>query len=461
MVFSSILFLIWFVPAVFLIYCLAPKACRNGVLLAASLLFYGWSSPWWLVLILGDCLVGYVCGRLIESSDQKRRKAAMIAGIVFVLSLLSIFKYWNFFAENLYALNGIDWLIHGLVLPAGISFYTFQVISYLVDVYRDQAPVQRSFWRFALYVCMFFQLIAGPIVRYASIEPELTDRTLSLQQTAEGSRRFLCGLFKKVLLANPFFALAAFHEQQADPCVLFFWIRAISVTMYVYYDFSGYSDMAIGLGRMMGFHLPENFNYPFMAGSFREFWRRWHMSLTTWFKDYVYIPLGGNRKGKERQIRNLFVVWLLTGLWHGAAWNFVLWGLLFFVLLTAENFVIPEKFQKSLLYKIAVRIAICISFVLFYDSTLFAFGQDLSAMFGLAGLPFVNGQSGYILRSSIVLLLLGACGATPWPKQLVLRMNTRYGWFSAAGAIASALLLVVTISRLAAGTYNPFLYFQF
>lgn len=459
MLFSSVLFLVWFLPIVYAVCFSVPKACRNAVLLAASFLFYGWGRPTWLILISVEILAGYLCGLAMERYEKKR-KAILTAGIVFTLVPLFVFKYYNFFASGIEQLSGLHLVISSIVLPAGISFYTFQIISYLADVYRNDAPVQHSLVKFALYVAMFFQLIAGPIVRYSLIDTQLDSRTASLTLAQQGSARFLCGLFKKVLIANPLSALSVGIRSLESPSVVLFWINAIAIMLYVYYDFSGYSDMAIGLGKIAGFTLPENFNYPFVAGSFTNFWRRWHMTLTGWFRDYVYIPLGGNRKGKCRQIFNLLVVWLFTGLWHGAAWNFVLWGLLFFVLISAEKFIIPDRVQKSWLYHAFTLVVLLLSFLLFYDSSLAQFGADIAFMFGFQSVPVWNVQTGYILRSSIVLIAAAAIGATPIAHRLFewMKSKTIIRWLLPFGALCGLLLCLAMLS---AGTYNPFLYFQF
>ncbi len=379
-----------------------------------------------------------------------------------IVALLFWFKYFNFFADILLATTGVDWVVKTIVLPIGISFYTFQILSYLADVYTGKTPVQKSLIRFCLYVCMFFQLIAGPIVRYSEIEPQLdaSQRTLSWKQTAKGSARFVCGLAKKVLIANQLSSLNVFFRSVSSPSILFYWLNALAVTLFIYYDFSGYSDMAIGLGKMMGFSLPENFDYPFLAGNFTGFWRHWHMTLTRWFRDYVYIPLGGNRKGKWRQIVNLLVVWLLTGLWHGAAWNFVLWGLLFFVLLVLEKFIIPIKWQQTIWYRLVFILGIFISFLLFYDDSLAQFGVDLKAMFGLAGLPFFNGVTLYTLLSNLVVLGLAIAGCFPFWKRKYHQLENE-SYFALASPILMGIVLVVCIAWLAAGTFNPFLYFRF
>lgn len=460
MLFSSILFLVWFLPLTFLVYFCVPKAFRNFVLLAASLIFYGWSSPWWLLLIGADCLIGYACGRFMENGSPSVRRAALIVGIVLSGALLFWFKYAMFFSRQLSALTGLDLVLKGIALPAGISFYTFQVISYLADVYTHKAPAQHSFLRFALYVCMFFQLIAGPIVRYSQIEGELETRRIDAKKQSDGARRFVCGLSKKVLIANPLSALNQFIVTQAEPAIALFWLNAFAVSLLIYYDFSGYSDMAIGLGAMMGFHLPENFRYPFQAGTISEFWRRWHMSLTAWFRDYVYIPLGGSRKGKGRQFFNLFVVWMFTGLWHGAAWNFILWGLFFWVWISLEKFLLPESVLHTWSYGLLCRLGILISFLLFYAPTLFDFASQIQAMFGAGALPVWTAQTGYVFQNACLLMAAALIGATSLPHRLFVKYQP-YRIVQILCWCAVAFGLIFCLASLSAGTWNPFLYFQF
>lgn len=460
MQFSSIPFLCGFLPVVYGLYYSAPNRFKNAVLLIASLVFYAWSAPGWLFYILFDCLVGYLCGRLLEGCSEKMRRPILICGILLVVGLLFWLKYYNFFAGMIGPLFREDFVIASIILPAGISFYTFQILSYIADVYWKKVPVQRSFLKFALYVSMFFQLIAGPIVRYQDMENQLDGRPLSLAMVREGSGRFVCGLAKKVLIANPLAALGSIYRTSASPSVLFAWIYALATALYVYYDFSGYSDMAIGLGKMMGYKLPENFDYPIMAGSFTNFWRRWHMSLTAWFRDYVYIPLGGNRKGKARQVLTLLVIWLLTGLWHGAEWTFVCWGLFFFVLLCLEKFVLPKRVLSSWLYRIVFVIGILVSFVLFYDSSLETFAFDLRAMFFGGSLPAVNAESLYMLRSHAVLLAGAIIGAMPFVHTWWKAME-KQAWFGWLSMLGMAFVLILCIGWLASGTWNPFLYFRF
>ena len=339
MLFSSIPFLFYFLPCVFVLYFLVPMRWKNTMLLLASLFFYAWGEPKFVVFMLASIVQGYVLARLVEKyrADRRRAKLFLTLSLVFSLGLLGYCKYADFFLSGFNALTGLHIPLLRVALPIGISFYTFQILSYVVDVYRGDVKAQRNFIDLAAYIAMFPQLIAGPIVRYSDIASQLEHRTHSLADIAAGARRFVLGLGKKVLLANVFYELITTFKASDDRSVLFYWLYAAACVLNIYFDFSGYSDMAIGLGRIFGFRYLENFDYPYISASITEFWRRWHMSLGSWFRDYVYIPLGGNRVSKTKWLRNILVVWLLTGLWHGAAWNFVLWGLFFAVFLTAES----------------------------------------------------------------------------------------------------------------------------
>ncbi len=462
MVFSSLTFLTGFLPVFLMVYFLVPKSWQNGVLLFFSLAFYGWSSPGLLVLIISEILIGWMGGIGISRLTGRSRKVVFLLSIGIIIGLLFFFKYWNFFASQIADLGGPDWVISRLVLPLGISFYTFQILSYLIDVKNGRVSVQNSLIRFALYVSMFFQLIAGPIVRYSDMEAQLDwkNRTVSIEKIWAGSERFLCGLAKKVILANGLWAMIETFKTCPQPSVLYYWLYALAGTLFVYYDFSGYSDMAIGLGRICGFQLPENFNYPFAARDFTNFWRRWHMSLTEWFRDYVYIPLGGNRKGKGRQIFNLLVVWLLTGFWHGAAWTYVLWGLMFFVLLVVEKFVLPERWVKSPIYTVFYWMILLISFCLFLSNSPAQFGVELKSLFTGNGLPLSSSWTIYALLSNLVLLGISLFGLFPIGKRIWHRLTDQSwgGWIS---VIVCTLILVMCIGWLALGTFNPFLYFSF
>ena len=462
MIFSSIPFLYYFLPCVLLAYYLMPKAGRNGVLLLFSLLFYAWGEPRYLVVMLAATVLGYGFGLAIERFP-KAKKGLLIASVASSLSFLLCFKYADFFLENLGALTGRPIALLKLSLPVGISFYTFQILSYTIDVYRGQAAAQKNLIDLACYVTFFPQLIAGPIVRYTDIARQLRCRDYSLAQFREGTRRFLIGLGKKVLLANLLGEICAAWRQTTDASVLFAWLYAVSFTLHIYFDFSGYSDMAIGLGRLFGFRFPENFQYPYISRSITEFWRRWHISLGTWFRDYVYIPLGGNRKGKPRQFLNIFIVWMLTGFWHGAAWTFLFWGLWFAVLLIIEKTFLLRHLEKSrVLGRFYVLLAVIFSFVLFDASGLSAALVCITQLLGLGGLPLSSPQAAYLLGSNALLLTAAMVGATPAPKIAAQAIARRWPRVSALlEPVMLVLLLLLCTAFLVDGSYNPFLYFRF
>ena len=462
MIFSSIPFLYYFLPCVLLACYLMPKAGRNGVLLLFSLLFYAWGEPRYLVIMLAATVLGYGFGLAMERFP-KAKKGLLIASVASSLSFLLCFKYADFFLENLGALTGRPIALLKLSLPVGISFYTFQILSYTIDVYRGQAAAQKNLIDLACYVTFFPQLIAGPIVRYTDIARQLRCRDYSLAQFREGTRRFLIGLGKKVLLANLLGEICAAWRQTTDASVLFAWLYAVSFTLHIYFDFSGYSDMAIGLGRLFGFRFPENFQYPYISRSITEFWRRWHISLGTWFRDYVYIPLGGNRKGKPRQFLNIFIVWMLTGFWHGAAWNFLFWGLWFAVLLIIEKTFLLRHLEKSrVLGRFYVLLAVIFSFVLFDASGLSAALVCITQLLGLGGLPLSSPQAAYLLGSNALLLTAAMVGATPAPKIAAQAIARRWPRASALlEPVMLLLLLLLCTAFLVDGSYNPFLYFRF
>ena len=466
MVFSSVPFLYYFLPGCVLLYFLAPRRLKNAALLLCSLLFYAWGEPNYVLLLLLSIAQGYAAARIIERYRPRRIAAlARTASVVLSLALLAVFKYAGFFLENFRAVTGLPVTVLRLALPAGISFYTFQILSYVLDVWYDRAPAQRSFVNLATYIAMFPQLIAGPIVRYTDIAAQLEQRTVTLAGAASGARRFAVGLAKKVLLADSLAAIGTAWRATAQPSVLFAWLYAVSFLLQIYFDFSGYSDMAIGLGRLFGFSFPENFNYPYISASITEFWRRWHISLGTWFRDYLYIPLGGNRTSRAKWYRNLLIVWAATGLWHGAAWNFLLWGLLFAVLLIAEKQFLRPVLEKSRVFShIYVLFFITLSFVLFDADSISGAAGTLGALFGTGGLAGTSQEALYLLRSSAVLLAIAAVGATPLPRRLCGALES-----SRAGArVLSVLeplgvltLLVLCTAYLVDGTFSPFLYFRF
>ena len=460
MLFSSIPFLYYFLPAVLLVYFLVPKAARNAVLLISSLVFYGWGEPKYVFLMAVTILLFYLCGRMMGRCGRKGQRVFLLISVVISLGLLAVFKYADFFVGSFNAVTGLSLPLLRLALPIGISFYTFQCLSYVIDVYRGNVPPQKNLISFGAYVALFPQLIAGPIVRYIDVARELESRVTTREDIACGVRRFLVGLGKKILLADGFALLLQIFRQQAEPSVLFSWMYAVGFTLNIYFDFSGYSDMAIGLGRILGFHFIENFDYPYLSKSVTEFWRRWHMSLGSWFRDYVYIPMGGNRVPRLRWVLNILTVWALTGLWHGAAWNFVLWGLLFAVLLMAEKWLPCLQKLPTLLRRVYVLLLIIISFVLFNAETLTQAGSDLACMFGFGGIPLVTEATLYYLRSYGVLFIAGFIGATPLVKNLAAKVRATKAGFPLE-LLALLLLLLLCTASLVDGSFSPFLYFRF
>ena len=459
MVFSSIPFLYYFLPAVLAVYFLTPRKGKNAVLLLASLIFYGWGELRLLPLMAFTILLCYVCGLGIERS-RKRKKLWLLASIVISVGLLGVFKYADFFIGSLNAVTGLKISLLHLALPVGISFYTFQCLSYTIDVYRGSVPAQKNLINFGAYVALFPQLIAGPIVRYADIARELEHREHSWENAAVGLRRFLVGLGKKVILADNFALLIRLFRQSGEKSVLFYWMYAVAFTLNIYFDFSGYSDMAIGLGRVLGFHFVENFNYPYLSRSVTEFWRRWHISLGSWFRDYVYIPMGGSRVSRWRWVLNILTVWMLTGLWHGAAWNFVLWGLLFAALLLVEKWIPVLQRLPGVLRHGYVLLAVVLSFVLFNADSLAQAGQDFAGLFGFGSLSLTSAETLYYLKSYAVLFVLGILGSTPVVKNAARRMDgTKAGVVLEAAAMLA--LLIVCTAYLVDGSFSPFLYFRF
>lgn len=461
MLFSSIPFLYCFLPAVILVYFLVPRQLKNTVLLLFSLLFYAWGEPKYVFLMLATIALFYGCGLAIGKARQRRwKKFWLLLSVAVGIGLLGVFKYADFFVENFNAVTGLNVGLLRLALPVGISFYTFQSLSYVIDVYRGDVPVQKNPISFGAYVALFPQLIAGPIVRYADIARELDSRRHTWEDAMAGIRRFVIGLGKKVIIADNFALLISLFRESSEKSVLFYWMYAIAFTLNIYFDFSGYSDMAIGLGRIFGFHFNENFRYPYLSGSVTEFWRRWHMSLGSWFRDYVYIPMGGNRVGKGRWICNILVVWMLTGFWHGAAWNFILWGLLFALLLLLEKQIPALQKLPAALKHLYVMFLVVMSFVLFNADTLPQAGADFAGLFGFAGLPAVTAQTLYYLRSYAVLFAVGCIGATPLVRDTAIHIGK-----TKAGPVLEGLLLLiiaaVCTAYLVDGSFSPFLYFRF
>ena len=467
MLFSSIPFLFWFLPSVLILYAAAPGSLKNTVLLLSSLFFYGWGEPRYVIWMMLAILMAYIFGLLIERYQSVPKLARLFLALSVSSSLLMLgyFKYADFFIRNVNAVTGCSISLLNITLPIGISFYTFQILSYTVDVYRQDVKAQRNPIDLATYVALFPQLIAGPIVRYSDIAEQLKGRIHTMGKTAQGIRRFILGLGKKILIANLLGELCSIFRASDDKSVLFFWLYAVAYTLHVYFDFSGYSDMAIGLGKLFGFDFLENFNYPFISKSITEFWRRWHMSLGTWFRDYVYIPLGGSRVSLPRHLFNIFLVWMLTGFWHGAAWNFVIWGLYFALLLILEKIWLLEILKKShVLNRIYVLTAAVISFVIFDATDMSQAFSYLKAMFGTGGYPLTSAASSYYFRSYFVVLMIALLGATPIPKSFCRRIQqwkTGTAVMLFAEPLALSALLLICTAFLVDGSFNPFLYFRF
>ena len=463
MLFSGIPFLFYFLPCVLLIYFIVPQKGRNAVLLAASLFFYGWGEPKFLLFMVFSIVQGYVFARLIGRG--RRKKLFLTLSLVLSFALLGYCKYADFFIENFNAVTGLSLPLLKIALPIGISFYTFQIASYEIDVYRGDVAAQHNFIDFAAYVAMFPQLIAGPIVRYRDIAPQLKERTHSLEAAASGASRFAVGLGKKVLVANVLAQLVSAYKASAEQTALYAWLYAIAFTLQIYFDFSGYSDMAIGLGRIFGFTFPENFRYPYIAKSITEFWRRWHMSLGTWFRDYLYIPLGGSRCSRIRHIFNILVVWMATGFWHGAAWNFVFWGLFYAVLLMAEKFFLLPALKKGrVLPHVYVPLAVTLGFVLFDAASMKDALHQLGTLFGAGTASGLGTEALYMLRSYGVVLALAVLGATPLPAMLWKKAQEAKSLapvLTVAEPLCTLALLVLCTAFLVDGSFNPFLYFRF
>lgn len=465
MLFSSISFLYYFLPLTTAIYFAVPKKCKNIVLLLSSLLFYGWGEPKYVILMVFSILAGYGFGLMVEKYRGKTAgKIFCILSVCVSLLFLICFKYADFFIGNFNAVTGMNLSLLRLALPIGISFYTFQIISYTLDVYRGETA-QKNIIHLAAYIAMFPQLIAGPIVRYCDIAGQLAGREHSWHKVALGIRRFVIGLAKKILLANQLGELCSVFRASEEKSVLFYWLYAVAFALHIYFDFSGYSDMAIGLGKVFGFRFLENFNYPYISSSITEFWRRWHISLGTWFRDYVYIPLGGNRKGKRRQLLNILVVWMLTGFWHGAAWNFILWGLFFAVLLTLEKLWLLNILGRNrLLAHVYTLFFVLLSFVVFNAENMGQAFSDITGLFGGGGIPFISAEAVYCLKSFGIVLFAGGVGATPAVHDFIKRLseNTVGGKIlNLVEPIGLALLMLVMTAYLVDGSFNPFLYFRF
>ena len=466
MLFSSIPFLYYFLPIVLLIYLITPKMLKNTVLLLSSLFFYGWGEIRYVALMLAVIGLGYLFGLLIEKNrGNGLDKWFVVLSVTTDILILGYFKYADFFLNNVNKMTGMSLPLLKIALPIGISFFTFQILSYTIDVYRGDVKAQKNPFTLAAYVSMFPQLIAGPIVRYADVEVQLKSRTHSIEQIAEGIRRFVIGLSKKVLLANALGACCAVFRETGEQTVLFFWLYGIAFMLHIYFDFSGYSDMAIGLGKLFGFTFLENFNYPYISTSITEFWRRWHISLGSWFRDYVYIPLGGNRVSKARWIGNIAVVWFLTGFWHGAAWNFILWGMYFALLLMAEKFWLMPYLKKYKVFShVYVLFLVMLSFIMFDGLDVTEAFRNMAGLFGIGASGFTSGESIYYLKNYAVVLIVSMIGATPFPKYFLQKWQEK----KAGKQIVCVLeplylvgLMILVTAYLVDGSFNPFLYFRF
>lgn len=471
MLFSSISFLYYFLPVFLLVYLCAPWKYKNVVLLLASLLFYFLGEPVYILILIFSSLVDYLHGLLLE---RYHSKIILLSSIIINVGLLGIFKYSGFLIDNVNSIFGTGFLNPGLALPLGISFYTFQTMSYTIDVYRGRIKAQRNFLAFAAYVSMFPQLVAGPIVRYSSVAGQLTERRITFDTFSYGVSRFIIGLSKKVLLANTIgqFSQIAYSlctegsSHSADASIVLYWLAAIAFALQIYFDFSGYSDMAIGLGKMLGFDFPENFNYPFVAKSVTDFWRRWHITLGSWFKDYVYFPLGGSRVSTLKWVRNLTIVWALTGFWHGASWNFIFWGLYFSLFLAIEKLLLSKWLQNTSpffahFYTLFILI---FSFVIFDTEDISLLSSRISAMLGLEGIPFLTDATLYYVKSYSILILVALIGATPLPCRIIAKIQENHvtkNFLEALEPIILAGLLLLSTAYIVDSSFNPFLYFRF
>lgn len=473
MVFSSLLFLFRFLPAILLVYYIVPRRFRNLVLFIFSLVFYAWGEPVYIILMLVSILISYTGGILVDSFKQaekmKAARATLIVSCAASLSLLVFFKYAGFAVETVNNLTGAGITMLHIALPVGISFYTFQTLSYTIDVYRGEAEVQKNLISYGAYVTMFPQLIAGPIVQYKTIDTQLRTRTETAEQFAEGIHRFMIGLGKKVLIANN--AGALWNTIQASPYsevpVLTAWMGLAAYSFQIYFDFSAYSDIAIGLGRMFGFRFLENFNYPYISKSITEFWRRWHISLGTWFREYVYIPLGGNRVSQWRHIRNIFIVWLMTGIWHGASWNFLIWGIYYGVLLLAEKFIFGEYLKRipALFQHIYCMFFVMLGWNLFVFENIGRGIEFLKSLFGLYGQGLLNTETVYLLYNNVALLILCIFGSTRFPQKIGKRLTAKLARNEIVLSVVKNTFYIgvflLSVAWLVDATFNPFLYFRF
>lgn len=473
MVFSSITFLFYFLPALILIYYLVPFKLKNLVMIIASFVFYAWGEIRFIPIMLLLSVEDFICAKLMEKHrhNDRRRKIYMLISVCSNLGVLIYFKYTNFFLENAYGLFGMDSPFLKVILPIGVSFNSFQSISYAIDVYRGTTSCEKKYYNYLAYTTLFPQIIAGPIVRYVTVENDLDDHLITMNSFSEGMKRFIIGLGKKVLIANNVGLLwsqissQVLNENGMSPSILLYWLGVLAYTFQIYFDFSGYSDMAIGLARIFGLSFDENFNYPYIAKSITEFWRRWHITLGSWFRDYVYIPLGGNRCSKLKHLRNLLIVWALTGFWHGASWNFIFWGLYFAVLLIIEKYCrfsflnrVPRFLKHSY-----TMLLVMVSWVIFYFEDLTVLKEYLLRMFGFKGLPLFNEEGIYYLYNYGIIFILAAYFSTPHFKNLIRRKekNLDKPYLSILSSLTYVLIFIACVAYLVDSTYNPFLYFRF
>ena len=464
MVFSSIAFLYAFLPIVLILYLVIPNKFKNIILLISSLFFYFYGEPRYIIVLIFSCIFNYYYGKLLENKNRSK-KLLLTINLVINFGILFYFKYFNFFLDNINALfsTNLSWV--NVIMPIGISFFTFQATSYVIDIYRGKIKSAKNILTFATYLALFPQLIAGPIVRYETVEEELKTRKHSFSSFANGVKRFIVGLAKKVLIANVLGEFSKSLVNLTTKTVLSYWLNAISNALQIYFDFSGYSDMAIGLGLMFGFHFLENFNYPFIARSITDFWRRWHISLSTWFKDYVYIPLGGNKKGKIRHYINIFIVWMLTGFWHGASWNFILWGVYFAVFLMIEKAYLLKKIEKNkVIAHIYTILLIIISFVIFNETNIGNIFLNIKGMLGLESIPMINIETLYYFKNYIIILIFASLASTPLFKNIKEKLDKHQkirliGQF--LEPIIYIILLLIVTAYIVDESFNPFLYFRF
>ena len=459
MLFSSITFIYYFLPLLLLVYFIVPKRFKNITVLIFSLIFYFLGEPKYIIVLISSCVINYFLGKLV--TNNKGAKLFLIIAVIYNIGQLLIFKYTDFFIDNVNKVFNLNINFLYIIMPIGISFFTFQALGYVVDVYNKKHAPSKSLINFMTYVCLFPQLIAGPIVRYSDVEEQLVNRETNFSKFSEGIKRFVIGLSKKVLIAN---VLGELGKDLIEVNLLSSWLKPITYTLQIYFDFSGYSDMAIGMGLMLGFRFLENFNYPFISSSITEFWRRWHMSLSSWFKDYVYIPLGGNRVGKFKLIRNIFIVWFLTGFWHGASWNFIIWGLYFGIILIIEKFFLKKYLDKTKVFKyLYTSVIVIISFLIFNCNSFNEIITGIKNMFMINKIPFTSNETIYYLKSNFILLAIAIVGSTPLVSNIIKRLNKSKvnKVIAVLEPIVYIVLLTLSTAFLIDESFNPFLYFRF